>query len=81
MPATEMQCKPAVTVAGKLLFIPTGVEGPLLPHMQDWVTAKLKAKQPVKDISNTVLIKGIKQWTAYEEKVGGKKVITVFKIT
>jgi len=49
--------------------------------MQDWVTAKLKAKQPVKDISNTVLVKGIKQWTAYEEKVGGKKVITIFKIT
>ncbi len=81
MPATELQVTPAGTVAGKLLLVPTGQEGPLLPHVQDWVTAKLKAKQPVKDVSNTVLVKGIKQWSAYEEKVGGKKVLTVFKIT
>jgi hypothetical protein len=28
-----------------------------------------------------VLVKGIKQWVAYDEKVGGKTVRTVFKIT
>ncbi|HCX81772.1 MAG: hypothetical protein A3E00_05345 [Curvibacter sp. RIFCSPHIGHO2_12_FULL_63_18] len=81
MPATELKVTPAGTVAGKLLLIPTGEQGPLLPHVQDWVTTKLKAKQPVKDVSNTVLVKGIKQWSAFEEKVGGKKVLTVFKIT
>lgn len=81
MPATEIQVTSAGTVAGKTLLIPTGQEGPILPHVQDWVTAKLKAKQPVKDVSNTVLVKGIKQWAAYEEKVGGKKGLTVFKIT
>ena len=81
MPATELKAPPAGTVAGKLLLIPTGEQGPLLPHVQDWVTTKLKAKQPVKDVSNTVLVKGIKQWSAFEEKVGGKKVLTVFKIT
>ena len=64
------------------------------PHVDNWPLqdapeaqrltrslAKLKAKQPVKDVSNTVLVKGIKQWSAYEEKAGGKKVLTVFKIT
>jgi hypothetical protein len=46
--------------------------------VQDWVTAKLKARKPVKDISNQVLVKGIKQWAVFEEKSG---VRTVFKIT
>ena len=32
-------------------------------------------------LSNQVLVKGIKQWAAYERKVGGKRVLTVFKIT
>ena len=81
MPATELQVTQAGTVAGKLLLVPTGQEGPLLPHVQDWVTAKLKAKQHVKDVSNTVLVKGIKQLSAFEEKASGKKVLTVFKIT
>lgn len=49
--------------------------------MQDWVTAQLKAKKPVKDISSKVLVKGIKQWTVFEQKTGGKIVRTVFKIT
>jgi len=52
-----------------------------MPHVQDWVTSKLKAKSPVKDVSSSVLVKGIKQWAAYEEKVGSKKIRTVFKIT
>jgi hypothetical protein len=81
MPATEIQVTASGTVAGKALLIPTGQHGPTLPHVQDWVTAKLKARQPVKDVSNTVLVKGIKQWSAFEEKTGGKKVLTVFKIT
>ena len=45
------------------------------------MTAKLKAKKPVKDISTLVLVKGIKQWAVFEEKAGGKTVRTVFKIT
>lgn len=81
MPATQLQYTQAGTVAGKLMLIPNGEHGPTLAHVQDWVTAKLKAKQAVKDVSNTVLVKGIKQWAAYEEKAGGKKVLTVFKIT
>ena len=44
-------------------------------------TAQLKAKKPVKDISSKVLVKGIKQWAAFETKAGCKKVLTVFKIT
>lgn len=63
------------------MLIPTGVEGSLIPHIQDWVTAQLKAKKPVKDISNQVLVKGIKQWAAFEAKNGSSKVRTVFKIT
>jgi hypothetical protein len=78
MPATELQVTSAGSVAGKLLLVPTGKQGETLPHVQDWVTAKLKARKPVKDISNTVLVKGIKQWAVFEEKSG---VRTVFKIT
>lgn len=81
MPATEIEVTSAGQVAGKALLLPTGVQGPVLPHIQDWVSAKLKAKTPVKDVSNTVLVKGIKQWAVFEEKRGGKVVRTVFKIT
>ena len=81
MPATEIQVTQAGSVAGKLLLIPTGQHGPTLPHVQDWITAKLKAKQAVKDVSNAVLVKGIKQWSAFEENTGSKKTLTVFKIT
>jgi hypothetical protein len=81
MPATEIKCNSAGSVAGKTLLIPTGQEGPLLPHIQDWLTLKLKAKQPVKDVSSQVLVKGVKQWAAYEEKSGSKRTLSVFKIT
>lgn len=81
MPATEIQVTSAGVVAGKELLIPTGAQGSTLPHVQDWITSRLKAKSPVKDVSTLVLVKGIKQWAAYEEKVAGKKVRTVFKIT
>lgn len=81
MPATEIKVTSAGSVAGKELLIPTGEQGPPLPHVQDWVTRRLKAKSPVKDVSTTVLVKGIKQWAAYEEKLGAKKIRTVFKIT
>ena len=81
MPATEIEVKPAGSVAGKELLIPTGKQSETLPHIQDWVTAQLSAKKPVKDVSNQVLVKGIKQWAAYERKAAGKRVLTVFKIT
>lgn len=81
MPATELKVTSAGTVAGKELLIPTGEQGTTMPHLQDWVTSRLKAKSPVKDVSASVLVKGIKQWAAYEEKVGAKKIRTVFKIT
>ncbi len=81
MPATELLVTSMGSVAGKELLIPTGKEGTVFPHVQDWVTAKLKAKKPVKDVSNQVLVKGIKQWAVYEEKAGAKTVRTVFKIT
>ena len=81
MPATELTVTPAGTVAGKTLLIPTGPEGTYYPHIQDWLTAKRKEKKAVKDVSTQVLVKGIKQWAAYEEKTGAKTVHTVFKIT
>jgi len=81
MPATELKVTSAGVVAGKELLIPVDEIGPTLPHVQDWVTSKLKAKTSLKDVSTSVLVKGIKQWAAYEEKVGSKKVRTVFKIT
>jgi hypothetical protein len=81
MPATELTVTSSGQVNGLELLIPTGQEGPILPHVQDWVTAQLKAKKPVKDISSKVLVKGIKQWTVFEQKAGGKIVRTVFKIT
>ncbi|MEY2860928.1 MAG: hypothetical protein RL032_1308 [Pseudomonadota bacterium] len=81
MPATEISVTSMGTVAGKELLVPTGKEGPVLPHLQDWVTAQLKAKKPVKDVSNLVLVKGIKQWAAFDGKSGGKVIRTVFKIT
>jgi hypothetical protein len=81
MPATELFVTSMGSVAGKELLVPTGKEGHHFPHVQDWVTAKLKAKKPVKDISNLVLVKGIKQWAVYEEKSGSKPIRTVFKIT
>jgi hypothetical protein len=81
MPATEIQVTSAGVVAGKEMLIPTGVQGDTLAHVQDWITSRLKAKSPVRDVSSLVLVKGIKQWAAYEEKVGARKVRTVFKIT
>jgi hypothetical protein len=81
MPATELEVTSAGSVAGKELLLPTGKQGLTLPHVQDWVTGKLKAKVVVKDISTAVLVKGIKQWAVYEEKAKGKTVRTVFKIT
>jgi hypothetical protein len=81
MPATELTVTASGQVNGLELLVPTGQEGPVLPHVQDWVTAQLKAKKPVKDISSKVLVKGIKQWTVFEQKTGGKLVRTVFKIT
>jgi hypothetical protein len=44
MPATEIVVTSAGRVAGKELLIPTGVQGNVFGHVQDWVTAKLKAK-------------------------------------
>ena len=81
MPATEIKVTTGGTVAGKELLIPTGEQGSTMPHVQEWVTRKLKSKTPVKDVSASVLVKGIKQWAAYEEKVGSKRHTTVFKIT
>lgn len=81
MPATEIVVTSAGQVAGKELLIPTGKQGSVFGHVQDWVTAKLKAKAPVKDISTSVLVKGIKQWAVYEERSGSKTIRTVFKIT
>lgn len=81
MPATELTVTSAGMVAGKEMLIPTGEQGPTLPHVQDWVTAKLKAKVTVKDVSTSVLVKGIKQWAAFEEKAGSRKIRTIFKIT
>lgn len=81
MPATELIVTSAGKIGEKDMLIPTGQQGTFYPHVQDWVTAKLKAKQPVKDISDLVLVKGIKQWAVYEEKSGAKKIRTVFQIT
>jgi hypothetical protein len=81
MPATELFVTTMGSVGGKELLVPTGRVGEHFPHVQDWVTAKLKAKTTVKDISNLVLVKGIKQWAVYEAKSGSKTIRTVFKIT
>ena len=81
MPATELTVTAAGKVAGKDMLIPSGPEGTCHPLIQDWLTAKLKAKKAVKDVSNQVLVKGIKQWAVFEEKTGGKTVRTIFKIT
>jgi hypothetical protein len=81
MPATELTVTSSGIVAGLELLIPTGQEGPVMPHVQDWLSAKLKARVKVKDISKQVLVKGIKQWAVFEEKSGAKTVRTVFKIT
>ena len=81
MPATEIAVTSLGKVGDKTLLVPTGQQGATLAHVQDWVTAKLKAKASVKDISTSVLVKGIKQWAVYEEKSGSKTKLTVFKIT
>lgn len=81
MPATELVVTSAGQIAGKEMLIPTGKQGTVFPHVQDWVTSKLSAKIAVKDISNSVLVKGIKQWSVFEEKSGAKTIRTVFKIT
>lgn len=81
MPATEITVTAAGKVAGKEMLLPSGLEGAYFAHIQDWLTAQLKAKKAVRDVSTQVLVKGIKQWAAYEQKSGGKTVRTVFKIT
>ncbi len=81
VPAIEIKVTSSGSLAGKEMLTPTGEQGIAMPHVQDWVTAKLKAKTPVKDVSAMVLVKGIKQWAVFEEKSGSKKIRTVFKIT
>ena len=81
LPATERTVQSAGTVAGKTLLLPTGAPGPSYAHVQDWLTEKRKTKVTVKDISQQVLVKGIKQWAVFEEKRAGATVRTVFKIT
>ena len=81
MPATELVVTSAGMVGDKELLIPSGAQGNPFAHIQDWVTAKQRAKISVKDVSTSVLVKGIKQWAVYEEKSGSKTIRTVFKIT
>lgn len=81
MPATEITVTSAGKVAGLELLIPTGEEGAYFAHLQDWLTAKPQTNKAVRDVSTQVLVKGIKQWAAFEEKAGSKRVLTVFKIT
>jgi hypothetical protein len=81
MPATEITVTVAGKMAGQTLLVPTGQEGAYYFHLQEWLTAQLKAKKTVRDVSTKVLVKGMKQWAAYEEKRGGQTVLTVFKIT
>jgi hypothetical protein len=81
MPATEITVTSAGKVAGQELLVPTGQEGAHFAHIQDWLTAQLKAQKVVRDVSQKVLVKGIKQWAVYESKVKGQTMRTVFKIT
>lgn len=81
MPATEMTVTAAGRIGDKDLLIPTGVYGTVYPHVQDWVASRLKAKVTLKDVSGAVLVKGIKQWVAYDEKKGATTRRIVFKIT
>lgn len=81
VPATELTVQAAGTVAGKTLLVPVGAPGHTYAHVQEWLTEKRKTKPAVKDISSQVLVKGIKQWTVFEEKRGAATVRTVFKIT
>ena len=81
MPATEIAVTSAGRIGEKEMLIPTGQQGQVMPHVQDWLTEKLRAKISVKDISTAVLVKGIKQWAVYEQKSGSKTIRTVFKIT
>jgi hypothetical protein len=81
MPATELFVTSSGNVGGLELLTPTGEHGLVYPHVQDWITAQLKRKTPVKDISASVLVKGIKQWSVFEQKKAGKVNRTVFKIT
>jgi hypothetical protein len=81
MPATELTVTSLGKVGDKELLVPTGKQGHYYPHIQDWLSEKQGRKNAVKDVSASVLVKGIKQWAVYEEKSGSKKVLTVFKIT
>ena len=81
MPATEITVQTLGVVAGKMLLVPIGAPGPSYAHVQDWLTEKQKSKASVKDVSSQMLVKGIKQWTVFEEGRGGCMVRTVFKIT
>ena len=67
MPATELVVTSVAIVGDKEFLVPPGKQGSTFPHVQDWVTEKLRAKTSVKDISTSVLVKGIKQWAVYEE--------------
>ena len=81
MPATEISVSALGPLGEKELLVPTGQQGRVYAHVQEWIDGRLRAKTPVKDISTSVLVKGIKQWAVYEEKSGAKKIRTVFKIT
>ena len=82
MPATEL----FVTSShgkfnGKDLLIPTGAKGSIFPHVQDWVSGKIRAGISVRDVTTLVHVQGIQQWAAYEETVGQDIMRTIFEIT
>jgi hypothetical protein len=82
MPATELVVTSSHgKVNEKDLLIPTGAKGSVFPHVQDWVVGKKRAGISVRDITNSVIVKGIQQWVAYEETVGQNTIQTVFEIT
>ena len=81
MPATELFVTSLGRVGEKELLVPTGQQGQTYAHLQDWMDGRPPGKSALKDISNSVRVKGIKQWTVFEEKAGAKKIRTVFKIT
>ena len=81
MPATEIVVTSIGKAGGKEILQPTGAKGNVFPAVQDWLVGKKKAGISVRDVSTTVLVKGVGQWAVYEEPIGPNTIQTVFEIT
>jgi hypothetical protein len=67
---------------GKEVLDPTGAKGNTYPSLGDWMVQKQRAGIAVYDVTNSVIVRGVSHWAAFEEVHSAAGIIrTIFEIT